>query len=381
MTRRDPLGPLRLCALFAAAALLLLVVRAEAQQSSRTLPPSAPAEPAAQRAPTAASPDLPGARTPDAGSSRISPDAPPAADRARATDAGRGPTEAPSVGAGASGPEPPPLVLVASSPDAGTSPATLGAGAPPDESGPPSEADERAAARAVALDDPEADLPDPIAEEGERTGSAEGEPLPTRAAVANEIAALSDRACFRALQRARVPFERVRASVAGITAPVRVTGALHGVRYIASERREIHELMDCRLAVALVRFSRMLQHLGVVEVRHYSIYRPPGARAAQEQPNQRRHGGGLAIDAAWFLRSDGTRLGVERDFHGRRRRPVCGPEARVPHDAGARLLRTVACDAARRGIFHVVLTPNHNYAHRNHLHLEVARGVDWIYVH
>ncbi|MEI8256718.1 MAG: extensin family protein, partial [Deltaproteobacteria bacterium] len=149
----------------------------------------------------------------------------------------------------------------------------------------------------------------------------------------------------------------------------------------ASDRRDIHELMDCRLAVALVRFSRMLRHLGIVELIHYSTYRAPGSRAVAQNPVQSRHAGGMAIDAAWFVREDGARFNVERDFHGHRGRVVCGPEARVPHHDAARMVRTIACDAARRGIFTVILTPNFNYQHRNHFHMEVTRNASWRFVH
>jgi hypothetical protein len=90
--------------------------------------------------------------------------------------------------------------------------------------------------------------------------------------------------------------------------------------------------------------------------------------------------GGMAIDAGSFVRDDGTTLSVLQDFHGRLRRPVCGTEARVPRHDGARALRTIACDSARRGLFHVVLTPNCNRPHRNHFHLEVARSTSWLYV-
>lgn len=241
-------------------------------------------------------------------------------------------------------------------------------------------ATERAASRAVEehTDD---DAPDPVADEGERSGSAEGEPLGDNAPLANELAALSDRACLRALQRARVPFERVNGSVGGVATPVRLRGAIGGVSYRSAERHEVNELMDCRLAAALVRFSRLVRALGVHEVVHYSTYRPAGRRAVESQPLQSRHPGGLAIDAAVFHFDDGRRLSILGSFHGHRGRPVCGPEARVPRDDEARVLRSVACDSARRGIFHVVLTPNHNAAHRNHLHLEVTRGVSWQYVH
>lgn len=252
-------------------------------------------------------------------------------------------------------------------------------GSPPPDDASPTPADDDAAARVLGSDS--SDVPDPIADEGERTGSAEGEAFPARADVADEIAALSDRACLRALLRAQVPFERVHHTVVGIALPIRVNGPIAGVRYRASDRTEVHELMDCRLGVALVRFSRMLRHLGIHEVTHYSTYRPAGSSALSHNPIQARHAGGMAIDAAWFMRDDGARFNVERDFHGHLGRIVCGPEARVPHHDAARLLRTIACDSARRGLFTVILTPNFNYQHRNHFHLEVTRNANWRFVH
>lgn len=226
----------------------------------------------------------------------------------------------------------------------------------------------------------EDDLPDPIADEGERTGSAEGEPLPASPQVAHEIAALSDRQCVRLLRRAGVAFEPSARAVLGVAQPIFVTGPIGGVSYRASGRRQIRELMDCRLAIALVRWSRMLRALSVREVVHLSTYRPPTQAEAERSPVQTRHHGGMAIDAGSFVRDDGTVLSVLSDFHGRLRRPVCGPEARVARNEAARALRTIACDSARRGLFHVVLTPNFNVPHRNHLHLEVARGTSWQFV-
>jgi hypothetical protein len=226
----------------------------------------------------------------------------------------------------------------------------------------------------------EDDLPDPIADEGERTGSAEGEPLPASPQAAHEIAALSDRQCVRLLRRAGVAFEPSPRAVLGVAQPIFVTGPIGGVSYRASGRRQIRELMDCRLAIALVRWSRILRALNVREVVHLSTYRPPTQAEAERSPVQTRHHGGMAIDAGSFVRDDGTVLSVLSDFHGRLRRPVCGPEARVARNEGARVLRTIACDSARRGLFHVVLTPNFNVPHRNHLHLEVARGTSWQFV-
>ncbi|MBL8679734.1 MAG: extensin family protein [Myxococcales bacterium] len=253
----------------------------------------------------------------------------------------------------------------------------------PDASSPnaaePSEgADDATAARVLGRADD--DLPDPIADEGERTGSAEGEALPTSPQVAHEIAALSDRQCIRVLRRAGVSFEPSERAQRGVAQPIFITGPIGGVTYRASGRRTIRELMDCRLAVALVRWSRMLRALSVREVVHLSTYRPPTESEAARNPVQTRHAGGMAIDAGVFVLDDGTNLSVLGDFHGRLGRPVCGPDARVARHVGARLLRTIACDSARRGFFHVLLTPNFNVPHRNHFHLEVARQTSWQFV-
>jgi hypothetical protein len=242
----------------------------------------------------------------------------------------------------------------------------------------PTPAEDSAAER--VLGHAEDDLPDPVADEGERTGSAEGEPLTGDPHAAHEIAALSDRACMRALRRAAIPFEPSPVAQRGIAQPVFVTGPIGAVTFRAGGRRTVRELMDCRLAVALFRWSRMLRALSVREVLHLSTYRPPTESEAARNPVQARHMGGMAIDAATFVLDDGTALSVLDDFHGRLRRPVCGPDARVPRHEGARLLRTLACDSARRGFFHVVLTPNFNIPHRNHFHLEVARGTSWQFV-
>jgi hypothetical protein len=43
-------------------------------------------------------------------------------------------------------------------------------------------------------------------------------------------------------------------------------------------------------------------------------------------------------------------------------------------------MRGVVCDAVARGLFDVVLTPHHDDAHGNHVHLEVKPDVNWTYV-
>ena len=75
---------------------------------------------------------------------------------------------------------------------------------------------------------------------------------------------------------------------------------------------------------------------------------------------------------------DGSKLDVEHDFHGRIGAPPCGPGAGpVPATVEAMELRQIVCEAAEAKLFNVALTPDYNWAHRNHFHLEVAAGVRW----
>ena len=80
------------------------------------------------------------------------------------------------------------------------------------------------------------------------------------------------------------------------------------------------------------------------------------------------------MDVTSFDLADGRRLVVERDWHGEIGAAACGPEAQ-PSEPSAEtvLLRNLVCAIVRRGIFHHVLTPNYNAAHRDHLHLDIQR--------
>jgi hypothetical protein len=179
--------------------------------------------------------------------------------------------------------------------------------------------------------------------------------------------------------RRRLPFDRVDGA-RGVLAPVRLTGPLHGVTYrtdLPAGRRTSTpwEIVDCRLALALDDFAAQLAAHDIVEVVHFSAYRPPPAR----WPSGRiasRHPGALAIDAATFVKRQGQTLAVERDFHGRIGSPTCGPSASPrPATPEALELRRILCDATDARLFNVALTPDFNFAHHNHFHLEIAPRV------
>jgi hypothetical protein len=184
-----------------------------------------------------------------------------------------------------------------------------------------------------------------------------------------------------------VPFVSVD-EARGVLTPIRLAGPLHGVTFAtalppAQRATSPWEILDCRLALALDAFAEQLSRHGIVRVVHYSMYRPPPANwRAKVSPSRgpglarpmgTRHLGALAIDAAVFVKQDGTTLDILRDFHGRIGAATCGPSAAPQQPTPEALeLRQIVCDAAQARLFQVELTPNYNRPHRNHFHLEVS---------
>jgi hypothetical protein len=197
-------------------------------------------------------------------------------------------------------------------------------------------------------------------------------------AAATRYAALDRSSCEAELDRRSIAFERVE-EARGVVAPLRLRGPLGGVTFrsnlpASKARTSPYDVYDCRLVLALDDFARILARHDVVEVTHLSVYRPVSKKVALKGAG-RRHSGALAIDAAVFKTKDGRALTVEKDFQPRRigARPCPGPRT-------ASELRRIACEAHEAGLFNVLLTPNFNRAHRNHLHLEVTAGVRWTLV-
>jgi hypothetical protein len=179
----------------------------------------------------------------------------------------------------------------------------------------------------------------------------------------------------------------VRETGAGILAPVRLNGGLlHGVVFRTDQpeaaRATSHwEIGDCRLVLAMDDFAAILARHDIVEVRHYSMYRPPGKSWPADQLAT-RHPGALALDAGRFIAKDGSVLDVDKDFHGAIDAATCGDGAGPrPVTPAATELRAILCEAVAARLFNVVLTPNYNRPHHNHFHLEVTAGVKWFLVH
>jgi hypothetical protein len=204
-------------------------------------------------------------------------------------------------------------------------------------------------------------------------------------APASRYASLDRPTCEAELGKRNIGFERV-GEARGVIAPLRLKGPIAGVDFhsmlpAAQRRTSPYEIYDCRLVLALDDWARVLVRHDVVEVVHYSVYRPPSAKAVLHGPG-RRHTGALAIDAAIFKTRDGRTMTVEKDFHGRIGSKPCGagaaPVGGLPPQAVT--LRQIVCEAAEAQLFNVLLTPDYNWPHRNHFHLEVTAGVRWVLV-
>ncbi len=199
------------------------------------------------------------------------------------------------------------------------------------------------------------------------------------ASPASRYASLERGTCEAELGKRHIAFERV-AEARGVIAPLRLKGAVGGIEFhsmlpAAQRRTSPYEIYDCRLVLALDDWARVLARHDVVEVVHYSVYRPPPAKTVLNGPG-RRHSGALAIDAAIFKTRDGRTINVEKDFHGRiGSKPCATSSTTLPTEALT--LRQIVCEAADAQLFNVMLTPDYNWPHRNHFHLEVTANVPW----
>ncbi|MBM4362507.1 MAG: extensin family protein [Deltaproteobacteria bacterium] len=194
---------------------------------------------------------------------------------------------------------------------------------------------------------------------------------------AARLADLDDEAALAELVRRRVPFERA-APTPGIRLPVRLTGRMHGVLVRGSlpeaERGSSpFELLDARLALALDRLCELLSRHEIVELIHFTMYRPPDPGVAPGAALH-RHPGGLAVDVGALVKRGGSQLVVKEHWPAAVGARTCGPRARELPTWPGRELVSLTCEASDLGLFHVILTPHHDRAHHDHLHLEVREG-------
>jgi len=184
--------------------------------------------------------------------------------------------------------------------------------------------------------------------------------------------------CEATLRKAGVDYRVLPGKVAsGIAWPIRLTGPIGGVRVEGSGKPDAAtNFLDCGLATTLLAWAKTLRAHGVVAIEHFSMYRPQAQVDGTRKPSG--HASGRAIDMGRIELQDGRILSVLDDWKSRT--PNGDPCGRWRDEPAGRLLRKLVCDAAARGLFQTIVTPHHNAAHANHVHLEIdpAAGELWI---
>ncbi len=213
---------------------------------------------------------------------------------------------------------------------------------------------------ALAAEDVDDGLPDDAADDCGTSVGAGREELPRDAACIEDLSARGVTFAERPARGVRTPL--LVAEVLGV--------ALRPRGGHATE----HDLADCTLIAALTRWASTLRANGIRVLEHMSMYRDRARVRRSGRPSG--HASGMAIDVSHFGFEDGTVFSVEEDWahRGRGESPCASHEGESEHQ---RRVRRVVCEASTSGLFQVVLTPHHDAAHGNHVHLEVRPDVTW----
>lgn len=177
--------------------------------------------------------------------------------------------------------------------------------------------------------------------------------------------ASDDGACFAAFDREGAGYLRRPAMGTGVCrASQRMI--LTGNKY-APTMRPAGAAPGCAVTAALILWDRDVvqplaqKHFGqrVVEVENLGSY---NCRKIAGQQSQSQHSTANAIDVSAFVLADGTRISLINDW--------------APGDKRSAFLHDV-CDGSC-DLFSTVLSPDHNAAHANHFHFDMAaRTASW----
>lgn len=208
---------------------------------------------------------------------------------------------------------------------------------------------------------------------------------PAKEAVASRAyryANMTTEQAFIELDRRRIPYIRTEAPLPGVQAPIRLTGKLRGIHLhsvLPPEQRKTSyfEILDARLALALDDLFRVLAQHDVIEVVHFTMYRPPTSNPADPKKPQTRHPGGMAIDIGAIRKRNGHWLVVGSHWPPAIGAQTCGAGMRRIKNRRGRELRSIFCEAADQRIFHYMLSPHFDVPHQDHWHLEIKPQVKW----
>ncbi len=176
------------------------------------------------------------------------------------------------------------------------------------------------------------------------------------------FALLKGEACIRDLVKRGLDVKAAPA-VYGVETPVHLKGDVGGVLWVNAWDPKVPMHIDCRFAYSLLRFAPILKAHHVQKVTWTSTYRAPGGRRITSQ-----HGRGLAVDVHSVILDDGRELVVLSDW--RKAYGTATDCVGTPPTPESRILRTLVCQTEDANIFRLVLTPDSDWGHQNHFHID-----------
>ena len=186
--------------------------------------------------------------------------------------------------------------------------------------------------------------------------------------TALQVLRLSSKQCHRILKSNNVTF-KVPSIKSTITMPILLTSRVNHVRFIQNGNKANLSVMDCRLAVSLLMWTRVLKPYGIKQVRYQRSYTRNAT--VKDTGLASGHRWALAIDVLGFKTQRYGWLNVKRDWGDRRKNiSPCGSVQNREHGV-QKILRSLVCQSAEQQHFSVMLTPHYNRAHHDHLHLEL----------
>lgn len=148
--------------------------------------------------------------------------------------------------------------------------------------------------------------------------------------------------------------------------PVMLYPPIAGVsfRYVSS-MSEAPVLVSCETALAIADTAELLDAMGAVEFQHIGTY---NCRVVSGSDSLSMHGLAMAIDLAGFTLADDTTYTIFDDWED---------GVAMPMTPGGQWLKQLTDTMFAQGIWNIILTPNYNAAHDDHLHVDLTPGAQF----
>jgi len=165
----------------------------------------------------------------------------------------------------------------------------------------------------------------------------------------------------------------------GVADPITVKLPLNGMAYRYSGSTDQRKTLygDCALMQSLAEAAPIWRSHDIGEIIDIGIYNYRCIDQTKTPPNcsMSQHAYAKAIDLAELVTGDGTHYSVLKDWVIDTSGDTCTAATENAKDA---FLHQVICELKKADVWNIVLTPNYNSDHRNHFHVDLTKGSDFI---